>query len=140
MDELTINFGEGNRAQGEIVAKVLVNGKLLFKPDYALNIHSFFSAIGSSSAIIEFIGECGIAACCAEWSQAFSTWYSWQWDSHYFSWANVRIVCDELIAKIEALSPQTMDYHGKKLIEELNFYRSKRAEIDLIEKSAPCSN
>lgn len=63
-DDLRVRVDPPNRLQGQLVIKVLVNGKIVTEDDYCLDVDRFFSDVNASRGRINFVGGCGHGRCC----------------------------------------------------------------------------
>ena len=131
MDELQVKICPDHPSRLDLFAKVLINGNIVPEPDYWLNIDTFFSAIGSRASKIEFIGDCGVADCCADGFRTFDMGSCWQWakaTTFNFSWLQVHAAAELIISEIDQLTGQKRRI-CETLIESLPEYQKKTQEI-----------
>lgn len=132
MDELQVEICPDHPSRLDLFVKILINGKIVPEPDYWLNIDTFFSAVGNRASEIEFIGDCGVAGCCADGFRTFDMGTCWQWAARTatfnFSWLQVHEAAELIISEIDKLSGQKRRI-CKSLIENIPEYQKKIQEI-----------
>jgi hypothetical protein len=124
-DELEIRIDPGDGEQGDLVIRVLINGEIVPRNAYCLDVESFFSAIGLSKVPVRFIGSCGVPQCCGRQYETYSKnsswqWRAWQWQQaetviYNLRWTDVHKAASEIISAISPHAPEEhlSSYHQK---------------------------
>jgi hypothetical protein len=133
MDDLRIRVDPPNERQGNLVIKVLINGRTVTEDDYCLDVDSFFSALSMPESEVSLVGGCGEPGCCGTGYQTFATSNCWRWvipsqppdsppfEKFRFSWADVYSTAKLIISEVERLAKDGMARADVAL--RLPFYR-----------------
>jgi hypothetical protein len=137
-DEFLIRIDEPNDMQGQLVARVVIDGVIVPDEDYCLLVETFFSALSLEQADrqngVSFLGGCGDRRCCGESYETGKRELFWNWYIPTYSmlsvegksyeplavdfrldWADVLSAGEKIIQEIERL--EMRDLHRAKLSE-----------------------